>query len=212
MTEPIKLPPIPHEWSMCLGEWSSPVYDHTAMHDYARLAVEQATAELREQLTAMTKRAEAAEVVLLESRKLGEELFADFEKAAAERDDLRADAERWKFVRRHSWKELQRVRVLAGIKVDSVLGPNWQDAVDDLLEAAGTTEQAIAARAEKAEAERDEARAELARLTTLRPYDTCTGNTPALYWAWDDNEWVCDPLLQRPTHWTPIPPVKEADK
>ncbi len=65
---------------------------------------------------------------------------------------------------------------------------------------------------DKALAERDEARAELARLTTLRPYDTCTGNTPALYWAWEDNEWVCDPLLQRPTHWTPLPPVKEADR
>ena len=62
-------------------------------------------------------------------------------------DALRSDAERWKFVLRHSWKDLQRVRVLAGIKTDSVLGPNWQDAVDDLLEAAGTAEQAIAARA-----------------------------------------------------------------
>lgn len=70
----------------------------------------------------------------------------------AECDALRSDAERWKFVLRHSWKDLQRVRVLAGIKADSVLGPNWQDAVDDLLEAAGTAEQAIAARAALKEA------------------------------------------------------------
>jgi len=66
-------------------------------------------------------------------------------KAEAER--LRADAERWKCVCRHSWKELHQVRVLAGIRQESVLGQNWEDAIDDLLEAAGTTEQAIAARA-----------------------------------------------------------------
>jgi hypothetical protein len=75
------------------------------------------------------------------------DLERELNEAKAEVEALRADAERWKFICRHSWKDLHRVRVLAFIKADSVLGPNWQDAVDDLLEAAGTTEQAIAARA-----------------------------------------------------------------
>ena len=61
MTEPIKLPPIPDEWHFHHGDSLTPVYDHTAMQDYACLAVEQATAALRE-------RAEKAEAERDEAR------------------------------------------------------------------------------------------------------------------------------------------------
>lgn len=66
----------------------------------------------------------------------------------------------------------------------------------------------------KVEDARDEARAELARLTTLRPYETWVSGqfVPALLWAKYDGEWVCDPLFEEATHWTPLPDVKEANK
>jgi dsDNA-specific endonuclease/ATPase MutS2 len=114
------------------------------VESYARLAVEQATAELRAEVDALKRRLgqhDACNGVMGESGYVPECISM-----RAEVERLREDAERWQFVRRHSWKELQRARVLAGIKAESVLGQNWEDAIDDLLEAAGTTEQAIAAR------------------------------------------------------------------
>jgi hypothetical protein len=47
MTEPIKLPPIPPEWQGLWNNGDKPVYRSWHMEDYARLAVEQNTAELR---------------------------------------------------------------------------------------------------------------------------------------------------------------------
>jgi hypothetical protein len=59
------------------------------------------------------------------------------------------------------------------------------------------------------EAELAEKSDELARLTTLRPYEEHAEGAK-LYWVKDGSEWVCDPLLKRPSHWTPLPDVKEA--
>lgn len=56
-----------------------------------------------------------------------------------------------------------------------------------------------------------ELRAELARLTTLRPYEEHAEGAK-LCWARYGGEWVCDPLFVCPTHWTPLPDVKEATK
>ena len=53
-------------------------------------------------------------------------------------------------------------------------------------------------------------RAELARLTTLRPHacdDEYDGEK--LYWGKDGDSWICDPLFVHSTHWTPLPDVKE---
>jgi len=50
MTEPIKLPPIPAEWQGLWNNGDRPVYRDAHMQEYATLAVEQATAEMREQL------------------------------------------------------------------------------------------------------------------------------------------------------------------
>jgi sRNA-binding protein len=73
-------------------------------------------------------------------------------------------------------------------------------------------------RAEKVEAERDEARAELARLTTLRPASEHDPNEDG-YARWffhKDDYWAevgsDHRKPQYATHWTPLPPVKEADK
>jgi hypothetical protein len=155
MTEPIKLPPITMTMLMEVfgahadipsallsTSWKDGIDVDEPSHkaqELVRLAVEQNTVELREQIRCLENDA-AGEAVVFDI------ILAERNEARAEVEKLRVDAERWKCVCRHSWKELQRVRVLAGIKTESVLGQNWEDAIDDLLEAAGTTEQAIAAR------------------------------------------------------------------
>ena len=65
----------------------------------------------------------------------------------------------------------------------------------------------------EAKAEVERLRAELARLTTLRPHacdDEYDGEK--LYWGKDGNTWICDPLFVHSTHWTPLPEPKEAGK
>ena len=66
----------------------------------------------------------------------------------------------------------------------------------------------------KAEAERDEARAELARLTTLRPASEHDRESWAIWHDKDDGAWVPICLSYSNTLldcecWTPIPKVKE---
>jgi hypothetical protein len=59
-------------------------------------------------------------------------------------------------------------------------------------------------------AEVERLRAELARLTTLRPHacdDEYDGEK--LFWGKDGDSWICDPLFVHSTHWTPLPDVKE---
>ena len=55
MTEPIKLPPIPTEWQRV---WTNELCEWTK--DYARLAVEQNTAELRAEVERLREVAELA--------------------------------------------------------------------------------------------------------------------------------------------------------
>jgi hypothetical protein len=60
------------------------------------------------------------------------------------------------------------------------------------------------------DAEIERLRAELARLTTLRPHacdDEYDGEK--LFWGKDGDSWICDPLFVHSTHWTPLPDVKE---
>jgi len=60
------------------------------------------------------------------------------------------------------------------------------------------------------EREVERLRAELARLTTLRPHacdDEYDGEK--LFWGKDGDSWICDPLFVHSTHWTPLPDVKE---
>jgi hypothetical protein len=147
MTEPIKLPPLPRPpihlsgWTNELCEWAK---------NYARLAVEQAAADLRERLA----KAEADSNVWAER----------YRKAALERDEA-------------------------------------QDELARLTELLSDVRAVEAELAEKSD--------ELARLTTLRPYEEHAEGAK-LYWVKDGSEWVCDPLLKRPSHWTPLPDVKEA--
>jgi chromosome segregation ATPase len=89
MTEPIKLPPIPYAPVQTPSLWDGkpPEYREAHMRGYAIIAVEQATAEMRKELEAMTKRADEAE------------RFADHQtwmavKAEAERDEAKSDMAR----------------------------------------------------------------------------------------------------------------------
>jgi len=107
------------------------IYSLSDMHDYARLAVEQATA------------------------------------------DLRSLASKW----------------------------------ESLFNAQVQLTEAARHRADKAGAQREEARAEVERLTTLRPFPT--DGKPVLYWGRYEGEWVLNPLYAPSTHWTPMPDVKE---
>jgi hypothetical protein len=68
-------------------------------------------------------------------------------------------------------------------------------------------------RIQKAEAERDEARAELARLTTLRPIASLPPNTQCLRWTQSrtGQHWMLVDKHDWHDFWTPLPPVKEAD-
>jgi len=65
----------------------------------------------------------------------------------------------------------------------------------------------------KARAERDEARAELARLTTLRPIASLPPNTQCLRWTQSrtGQHWMLVDKHDWHDFWTPLPPVKEAD-
>jgi hypothetical protein len=145
MTEPIKLPPFSPNLRVSERQ-------REFAQDYARLAVEQATAELRAELAAVTERAE------------------NLDRA----------------------KEFMRCAL--SVRTD----------------------------------ERDEARAELARLTTLRPIKTApTDGTEIMLYngkrratgfygkpeGWANPKMFIWPYIKvNPTHWTPLPPVKEADK
>ena len=70
----------------------------------------------------------------------------------------------------------------------------------------------------KASLQRDEARAELARLTTLRPaseHDPTKDGYARWFFHTDDYWAEVGSDHRRPqyaTHWVPLPPVKEADK
>ena len=114
------------------------------------------------------------------------------------------------------WDELQQAAVAAA---DALLA--IEQATADLraeLTREGSLREQVAddlarviQRAEKAEAERDEARAELARLTTLRAMnDEERKSGVGVYWNQNlEGQW-------KPTHpnyatrWTPLPDVKEA--
>jgi hypothetical protein len=104
---------------------------------------------------------------------------------------------------------------LHGIALDAVEECNRLRAE---VESASIEIKRLRAEANKAEAERDEARAELARLTTLRPASEHDPNEHGnVRWFFHtDDYWAevrCDHRRpQYATHWTPLPPVKEADK
>lgn len=94
--------------------------------------------------------------------------------------------------------------LVAALNEAGFVGKNYDEARKDL----GTLIEQV----KKAEAERDEARAELARLTTLRPIPEYGDfPQPAIYWSNDGDGWMVDDDIDG-THWTPLPEPKEADK
>jgi hypothetical protein len=87
-----------------------------------------------------------------------------------------------------------------------------EQATADLREALRVTQVEACKSIERLQAERNEARAELARLTTLRPMDGYfhrAGDRPVLfhYRNREPSTTYCAGAIG----WTPLPPVKEAD-
>ena len=169
MTEPIKLPPIPDK---IVGWYTTNRPDVEA---WGRLAVEQNTAGLREQLQAARICGEAAEKATVslvgQLREAGDSLYECLkraEKAEAERDEARAEC-------------LEQAR----------------------LNGMGSEREA------RLMAQVQEGQAELARLTTLRPASEWDRETIVVWYLLIGYEWIpCG--LDDGTHWTPLPPVKEA--
>jgi hypothetical protein len=163
MTEPIKPPPLPAPpihlsgWTNELCEWAK---------DYARLAVEQATAEMRRDIARSKNDVEQMqhEINMLASRAV---------KAEAEREKARTE----------------NAALLAQVNAFYL----------------GTPDSRLLAMTK----ERDEAHAELDRLTTLRPMGHPYGGNRAAWIKSIDGGYVpANPVIA--THWTPLPDVKEA--
>jgi hypothetical protein len=212
MTEPIKLPPISGRLTFLSAA------DQYAITGLMQLAVEQATADLRAELE--TERA-ASKVICDELASVrrdmnlicasNERLRNQLEKAEAERDEAIKDR-------------------------DDVLA-SYADACQQLLDAEKAGDEARAeleghkaARMAYAsefppneEGEPDVGsihqniralKAELARLTTLRPIASLPPNTQCLRWTQSrtGQHWMLVDKREWHSHWTPLPPVKEADK
>jgi hypothetical protein len=150
MTEPIKLPPFP--WVIRDGLPQMGNDKLLLVEDYARLAVEQATADLREKLA----------------------------KAEALNDQWAARAKTW-LASPEGLHQLEGYRSLAEAMVK----------LDDELTAA--------------RCQRDEARAELARLTT--PADVCDTPGRCSWHPWCAENNQC--LTRHLEKVLPLPPVKE---
>jgi len=93
MTEPIKLPPLPMPDGTAYGD-NRTIKGHYFMPEkvraFATLAIEQATAELREQVEVLQSRAEVQDAALACVRNDFRECAARAEKAEAEAERLRA--------------------------------------------------------------------------------------------------------------------------
>ena len=166
MNEPIKLPPLPMPDGTAYGD-NRTIKGHYFMPEkvraFAALAIEQATADLREQLLSCGYDGVAqAERI--------DRLCEQLAKAEAERDEA---------IRDH----------------DAVV-QRYMGEIQCLTE------------------ERTETRAELARLTTLRPIKTRKPEDAALFWEKSRNgqHWMLVDRREWHSHWTPLPPVTEADK
>lgn len=182
MTEPIKLPPIPDS----ITGWYT--MHNEQIKQWGRLAVEQATADLRERL-------EVAEYAL---RSKGYRKSCEI--AACNCGDQWA----------HGGNAEARLRELSSELNGSPVDMNGKTLLTGLTE--------LIERAEQAEAERDEAQAELARLTTQEPvawvvesHEVDAERKPLTLRTLDWHEFDVDQLPVG-TNLYPIPPVKEADK
>jgi hypothetical protein len=188
MTEPTKLPPQPSHWSIRFN-----ATDRCEIAEHVRLAVEQATADLRANrdywYEACQKAYQERDGASLQNTILEGELrdrIAERDEALKATADLRAE--------------------LASVLAD------W----NDIVKAIGSpTNGGAIGHAKALRRERDEARAELARLTTLRPASEHDGETEVLWWWRFGVTWLGERVDKEPAagckFWTPLPPVKEAD-
>jgi len=212
MTEPIKLPPD----ALAVELVRRGIDKHDArvieagVNLHIILAVEQATADLRAELSVIRATLAGGDADSLPNDYTTIRMAATIrsdrdkfmwqvrdtcaraEKTEAERDEALAHAE--------SAEAGQSDAGFVGLKV-------MQERDEARAELARLTE--LLSDVCAVEAELAEKSDELARLTTLRPYEEHAEGAK-LYWVKDGSEWVCDPLLKRPSHWTPLPDVKEA--
>jgi hypothetical protein len=179
MNEPIKLPPF--DWHYLV--------DQSGVEDYATLAVEQATADLRERLR-------VSEETLARCKDVLAYMAGEWKRTEAERDEALAHAE--------SAEAGQSDAGFVGLKV-------MQERDEARAELARLTELLSDVRA--VEAELAEKSDELARLTTLRPVSEWKEGDvvfwelygPAGYARWRHSD------AFHASHWTPLPDVKEAN-
>jgi hypothetical protein len=234
MTEPIKLPPLTDERMQelvkeCGLDWQRgymPLFDDDPTNRYAVLieaAVEQATADLREKLAKAEvlndQWAERAKTWLASPEGLHQlEGYRSLADAMVKLDDELTAARCQRDEALKAAADLQAENFSAFAEYQSVTA-------------------ALEARAERVEAERDEARAEcleqarlngmgserearlmaqvqegqakLARLTTLRPASEHDGDAPALWWGGGEFRYIGNEGDDW-LCWTPLPPVKEA--
>jgi chromosome segregation ATPase len=174
MTEPIKLPPF--DWHYLV--------DQSGVEDYARLAVEQATADLRAELADIRAELAGGDAAALPNdyttTQMARTIRTERDKFMWQVRDTctraeKAEAERDEAIRDH----------------DAVL-ERFQGEIQCLTE------------------ERDEARAELARLTTLRPASEHANTGLALWHFASGAATVSRKAQVGSVGWTPLPDVKEA--
>jgi hypothetical protein len=214
MTEPIKLPNMPFDLYQGIQDCDQ----YNAIRKYTTDAVEQATADLRRDLidatndkaqmqheiNALLARAEKAEGyaehLLTEARRTADvmaQVEAERDEALKATADLRAELQTYigLAARRNICLKLVE-DVLNDPEYDaSSIDMEYWDSLHDLAQKVGR--------------DRDEARAELARLTTLRPASEWDRETIVVWYLLIGYEWIPCGLADG-THWTPLPIVKEA--
>jgi DNA repair exonuclease SbcCD ATPase subunit len=202
MSEPIKLPNMPFDLYHGIQDCDQ----YNAIRKYTTDAVEQATADLRKEfdsyenfscqlVAALRKERDEAIHDHDTAQERIHEQFREIQSLLKECDEARAEVERLRAELSACAEERNNYsRILTALGMEEEGDPVAE--VEALMQ------------------ERDqlhEARAELTRLTTLRPIKTRKPEDAALFWEKSRNgqHWMLVDRREWHSHWTPLPDVKE---